>query len=340
MLNRFRMIALIVTVIQIVSTGNRIARASEVTQIPLVPAQGCNRETLGISCCSEGFTTGDNENDGAELFIQENQYEGGCVQTCKKRQPTSIGATVSLTQKYSNGEAKCWCEFKSARLDATSRNYQTCLFNGYQNRFAVFPSSVNRYIRPRTTVLKLKEDPYSWSGDDSTVTDLDGNKWFEIEGPWMSARQKRKLFDNNGTVVAGYQKKFLSMHSTSYITIQDPDRPGEVLVVASVTKASSVSWVANADIYLHQPAVSLSSVSHAGLTPDIKVEGDIRGKTFDFMMQKDGSPVRIAQIVRKFQLLTIEKNTYYLEISPNVDVAFISLCAFALDEMFKEYETE
>jgi len=130
------------------------------------------------------------------------------------------------------------------------------------------------------------------------------------------------------------------MHMTSYITIQDPDRSGEVLVLASITKASSMSWVANADIYLHQPAVSLSSVSHSGLTPDIKVVGDIRGKTFDFMMDKNGSPTKLAQIVRNFQMFTFERNTYYLEISPNVDIAFITLCGFALDEMFKEYKTE
>ena len=47
------------------------------------------------------------------------------------------------------------------------------------------------------------------------------------------------------------------------------------------------------------------------------------------------NPYKIAQVVRQFQAF-FENNTYFLEIGPNVDAAFICICAYAVDELFRD----
>jgi len=93
--------------------------------------EGCNGDAHGISCCYKAFTAGDN-NGGIEKFIQADQYNIGCFETCKKLHPGSIGITVSVKQKYQSGNGKgrgkCWCELGTPKLDATNQDYKTCVF--------------------------------------------------------------------------------------------------------------------------------------------------------------------------------------------------------------------
>ena len=91
-----------------------------------------------------------------------------------------------------------------------------------------------------------------------------------------------------------------------------------------------------ADIYLHNPPMSLDNVTTSGLPVAIHVEGDFRSKKYDFMMGNlQTNPYKIAQVVRKFKMFN-ENNTYFVEIGRNVDIAFIRLCAYAIDEIFSD----
>jgi len=94
--------------------------------------EGCNGEPHGISCCYNGFSAGDNDSGGKEMFIQADQYNIGCFETCKKLHPSSNGITVSVKQKYQSGNGtgrnKCWCEFGTPKLEAANENYKTCVF--------------------------------------------------------------------------------------------------------------------------------------------------------------------------------------------------------------------
>merc|ERR1712020_547424 len=94
---------------------------------------------------------------------------------------------------------------------------------------------------------------------------------------------------------------------------------------------SNFSFEASADIYIHNPPMSIDDVTTSGLPVSIHVEGDILSKKYDFMMGNlDTNPYKIAQVVRKFQAF-FENNTYFVEIGPNVDAAFISICAQLLE---------
>ena len=77
-------------------------------------------------------------------------------------------------------------------------------------------------------------------------------------------------------------------------------------------------------------------MSTNGLPVSIHVEGDIISKKYDFMVGNlNTNPYKIAQVVRKFKLIH-ENNSYFIEIGPNVDIAFICFCAYAIDELFND----
>lgn len=49
---------------------------------------------------------------------------------------------------------------------------------GHPSGLAVIPASNNEFLRSEPTILKLREKILSWSGDDCSVKDINGTKWF------------------------------------------------------------------------------------------------------------------------------------------------------------------
>merc|ERR1711962_1150630 len=50
---------------------------------------------------------------------------------------------------------------------------------------------------------------------------------------------------------------------------------------------------------------------------------------------ESSADIYIHNVVRKFKMV-MENNSYFLHIGTNVDVAFITMCAFAIDELFSD----
>ena len=149
----------------------------------------------------------------------------------------------------------------------------------------------------------------------------------------MSMRGKATMKDVNGQDICGYRKKLLSMHATAHIIIEGPSG---TMVVATIKRQSNFSLESSADIYIHNPPMSIDDVTTSGMPVSIHVEGDILSKKYDFMMGNlDTNPYKIAQVVRQFQAF-FENNTYFVEIGSNVDAAFICICAYAIDELFSD----
>ena len=152
----------------------------------------------------------------------------------------------------------------------------------------------------------------------------------------MSMRGKATMKDASGYNICGYRKKLLTMHATAYITIEGPSG---TMVVATVKRHSNFSLESSADIYIHNPPMRIEDVTTSGLLESIHVEGDIISKKYDFMLVNlETNPNKIAQVVRKFQAF-FENDTYFVEIGPNVDAAFICICTYAIDELFSDDET-
>jgi len=189
------------------------------------------------------------------------------------------------------------------------------------------------YMRSGPTILQLLEKTRTWSGeDDSTIKDIYRTKWFNISG---SAESTRVIEDINRKEICGYQRKLQSKYATAYITIKDQTET--TMVIATIKRKSNSSLESSADIYLHDPAMNIDNVTTTGLPVTIYVEGDMISKNYDFMMGNvKTNPFKIARAARKWKDKLTVKDSYFLEIGQNVDVAFICMCALALDELFSE----
>ena len=124
------------------------------------------------------------------------------------------------------------------------------------------------------------------------------------------------------------------MSATAYITVDDQSRA--TLAIATIKRQGSGLSISGADIYLHNPPMHIDNVTTNGLPVAIHVEGNRVRKEYDFMMgNMNDNPFKIARVVRKLKFINAN-DSYFIEIGPNVDVAFMSMCTYAIDEIFSE----
>ena len=168
------------------------------------------------------------------------------------------------------------------------------------------------------------------------LQDIYGTKWFNISG---SATSMRIIETIERKEICGYQRISQSKYATAYITVKDQTE--KTMVIATMKRKSNSSLESSADIYLHDPAVNIDNVTTTGLPVDIYVEGDMINKNYDFVMGNGKTGwFKIAQAARKWKDKLTIKDSYFLEIGQNVDVAFICMCALAIDEIFSDYEIQ
>ena len=83
-----------------------------------------------------------------------------------------------------------------------------------------------------------------------------------------------------------------------------------------------------ADVFLHNPPVSIGNVSTSALPVSIRVQRGNLWKMYNFMIGDLNT--------NRFCYKIASRNNYSLEIGPNVDVAFMSFCAYVLDDLFED----
>ena len=173
------------------------------------------------------------------------------------------------------------------------------------------------------------------------LQDINGVEWFIISGSFIGTQSTLQTAD--GTEICGYRKKNFAIHSTIYITRNQYEKISKkrlyqrkTMVVATIKRQSNFSFQPSADIYIHNPPLSIADVTTIGLPVAIHVEGDITSKKYDFTIGKyNQNPYKIAQVVKNFKLLR-DNDSYFIVIGPNVDIAFICFCAHAIDELFSD----
>ena len=154
----------------------------------------------------------------------------------------------------------------------------------------------------------------------------------------MSMRQKRIMEDAEGHAICGFHKKMRSGSATAYITVED--QSGATLVIATIKQRREGLSFSGADIYLHDPPMHIDNdVITSGLPVSIHIEGSVIRKEYDFMMgNMNDNPFKIARVVRKLKFFNDQNrnDSYFIEIGPNVDIAFMSICTYAIDEIFSD----
>ena len=187
----------------------------------------------------------------------------------------------------------------------------------------VIPCS-QRYVKKEQTVIKLQDMARSCA--DFTIADLNKHVWFKMKS---QKKGKRTLMNSKGVEIAGYKKKSTSLHSTAYIT---GEVGGKTVVYATVKHGSYLkTFGPRVDVYIHKPPVDIYAVTTDGLTPEIKAKGDFDNKNYNFMM---GSQ-KLAEVLPEW-MNTKENNSYFVNIGRNVDIAFVCMCAMAIDEITSE----
>ena len=205
-----------------------------------------------------------------------------------------------------------------------------------ENGLYVIYTPDNRYIRPNETVLTIKQKYRSWTGDDSIVNDLNGIKWFDITVPMWTFPATRTLTDPFGQEIGQYQVRSITVHAAAHITVQTSTGRW---CVATVRKTPRGFGVGNADIFIHNPMQPVENLASTdGIQPNIQVHGNFRTKDSSFMKVMgiiNGNQLQLCKIAQ-LERDSNHPNTYCLRIGTNVDVAFICMCAYALDELFPE----
>ena len=211
----------------------------------------------------------------------------------------------------------------------------------------VIYTSEHRYIRQTETIIKLKEKNESWTGDDCVIKDSNDTKWFDNTAPINSRPISRSLMDLLGNEIANYHLQAHYIYGTAYITVQT-DSGRFCAATIRRSRGDELKYRCNADIFVHNPLLPLEHLSTMeGKTPDIKVEGNFIAKKYDFMMNLGTISDNQAQFCKIAQVTKVLDNntelepesnnsesTYYLRIGANVDIAFICICAYSLEELF------
>jgi len=177
----------------------------------------------------------------------------------------------------------------------------------------VYRTSIrDSYCISRVTTLRLKKTSL-WSVD-SNILDYRGFYVFRKTGSVMT--NNLEFSDDAGNTLASYEKKTTCGASIAVVMLGSAPSPEQ-----AVATLEHRFWGKNSsvNIYLHEVEGELQRVVPG---PDIKVKGDIGGYCYQFYM----SGTKIAQVD-----LSPENQMYILEIGPWVDIAFIAICASAID---------
>merc|ERR1712029_749115 len=107
------------------------------------------------------------------------------------------------------------------KMGCAGSRFDALPVTGHSTGLGILAVNGQHCMRPETTVLKLREKLFSFSGDDCSIKDINGTKWFQIQGSAMSMRGKQTMEDIYGQEICGYQKKLMSMHATAHITVNN-----------------------------------------------------------------------------------------------------------------------
>ena len=205
----------------------------------------------------------------------------------------------------------------------------------------------NRYIRQTKTILRLKDNKEPWTIMDGLIADSNGMNLFNITAPINSRPIYRTLLDQLGNEIASYHLQSDDVYGMAYI-IRKTEFGKCCAATIRRRRGKEVINRCNADIFIHNPLIPMEYLSSMeGMVPSIKVEGNFKSKKYDFMQNMgimNGSQMpwrKFAEVSRDSITNTdLESkpnhldDRYYLKVGANVDIAFICICCYALEELF------
>ncbi|KAJ3006952.1 hypothetical protein HKX48_009381 [Thoreauomyces humboldtii] len=188
-----------------------------------------------------------------------------------------------------------------------------------------------RFCNPQPTTLVLREKIFSFSGDDFSIKDAyTGQPWFRIDGRSLSLRQKKTLLDVYGAPVANMKQELLA-----FVPNQKVFKGGD----------SSVPLL---DIRVHVTFMKpkLSVVFRDVVTGEeceVGCKGDWIARNCLIWVDRGRKGEMNRRFVANVTSPILEgnnmfwdKQTYWLQVAPGMDLALLTLVCVALDERFHD----
>jgi uncharacterized protein YxjI len=175
-----------------------------------------------------------------------------------------------------------------------------------------------QHVTSSAKTLVLKERSMSYSGDDAQIKDDNGNIVFYVQAELMTMSQRRYLVDTRGQKIGSLRhKKTPGLHPTVYIG------------TTSDEKKCSVKMSGMLDPFNCNASILLGPNNKIG-----KISGNWRAKKFSITLNGNLA----AKVLRKRTMssMFMGADTYCIDVEPGVDVAFVSLIAVALDELYND----
>jgi len=176
-----------------------------------------------------------------------------------------------------------------------------------------------RFLAQRPVTLYLKEHVLSFSGDDFSIKDSNGMSYFKCKGKYITIHDRKYLYDiyNNPIITI---KENISFRFKQ--TLNDPKSGKKI---ASIKKTSLLSF-RSLTVKFFNKATNRKEI--------LTVKGDLMSLSCGIYY---GSTM-IARVSKKLDAKTIftNKDTYALEIAPNVDMALMVAIAIIFDEFKHE----
>jgi len=166
----------------------------------------------------------------------------------------------------------------------------------------------------------MKEKVFSLSGDDFSVTTADGLVVCKCKGKVFSISDKKEFTDTQGNLLFSLKKKHLTIHKSFH---------GENAHGKDVFKVKGHFSLLS----------SKSTCTFINAADQREVELEIKGDWFDRSASITCGGTPVAHINRSFMNMRQifgNKQTYFVTVAPNVDLALIAALCVALDEKENE----
>jgi uncharacterized protein YxjI len=174
-------------------------------------------------------------------------------------------------------------------------------------------------VQGNPLVMILKEKKFS-IGSDSTVTTQSGEVLFKFDAKALSLKDKRVLYDRNGTVVATMNQKMFSKHHTWVVS------KGSSNIEACTIQQDDVGSVGAANVYL--PGRQKFGVT----TADYIIRVQASGKDFQITTKAGQLLAETSRHNSKMGGL-IGSDRYGIVVQPGVDMAWVACVCTAMDDM-------
>jgi len=232
-------------------------------------------------------------------------------------------------------------------IEYSSESQEGLPVTGLPTSLEVLKVARGKWVKKENIILRLKEN-----GSKYSISDLSGADLFRLEEA-AKEDEAMVLVDVKGREIGGFICEKLCSGKRAFITVKKDGiftKKSEGKVWAAATLDQPPDRPGNScQIYLHNPPILTEEFDPEKAEPSLTVEGDVVLKEYD-VLAKDGAglTVKIARGIHdlsemegvKMNLAVDKGNVYYLQVGRNIDIAFLVLCAHAMDQMFydKDYD--